>query len=142
VDSRRCISYWTIEHRGAIPEPMREGIGDWIFGCDVCQEVCPWNHKSTAVVPRARFDLRDDLAGLDPAEILAMDEATFRERYSGTSLMRAKWEGMRRNACIVIGNRGDPSHLPFLRDALDDPDPVLRSHASWAIRRIEGRRTG
>jgi epoxyqueuosine reductase len=140
VDSTRCISYWTIEHRGPIPEPVRAGIDDWIFGCDLCQDVCPWNHKSSTAVPPDRFEPREDLRGLDPFEVLTMDEATFRGRFSGTSLMRAKWEGMRRNACVVLGNRRDEAALPVLRQALGDSDPVVRSHAEWAVRRIGGPR--
>lgn len=105
VDSRRCISYWTIEHRGAIPEDRQPGIGDWIFGCDDCQTVCPWNRRFAVPVPAARFERRDDLRGLDPEAIAGMDEAAFRARYSGTSLMRARWDGMVRNARIVRGNR-------------------------------------
>ncbi len=139
VDSRACIAYWTIEHRGEIPEEKRAGNAQWIFGCDVCQQVCPWNDAHARAVGPERFERRDDLRGLDPLAILAMDEATFREAYSGTPLMRAKWEGMRRNACIVLGNRGDPGALQALRDSLDDADEVVRSHAAWAIERIENR---
>ena len=87
-----------------------------------------------------RFENREDLRGLDPGEVLAMDEAAFRARYSGTSLMRAKWQGMRRNACVVLGNRRDDAALPVLRRALADVDPVIRSHAEWAVRRIGGAR--
>ena len=136
VDSNRCIAYWTIEHRGAIPDRMRTGIDDWIFGCDLCQDVCPWNHKCASPVPPGRFELREELRGLDPLEVLAMDESTFRARYSGTSLMRARWDGMRRNACVVLGNRRDEKALPLLRQALTDADPVVRSHAEWAVRKI------
>ena len=136
VDSNACISYWTIEHRGAVPHDVREGLGDWIFGCDVCQEVCPWN-RSFAKVADDPFEARSDLAGLDPVEVLGLDEATFRARFSGTALMRARWDGMRRNACIVLGNRGDRRALPALRAAAVDADPVVREHALWAISRIE-----
>src|SRR5262249_48284857 len=135
-DANRCISYWTIEHRGSIPEGKRADLDDWIFGCDVCQDVCPWN-LSFSKPAGGLFKHRDDLDGLDPEEILGLDEATFRKRYSGTPLMRAKWEGMRRNACIVLGNRGDPAALPALRRALDDADPIIRDHAAWAIARCE-----
>ncbi len=135
VDANLCISYWTIEHRGPIPEERRPGMGEWIFGCDVCQEVCPWN-ESFARPAHEPLGSRPDLAGLDPEEILGLDEATFRTRYSGTSLMRAKWEGMRRNACVVLGNRRRKEALPALERALSDADPVVRSHAEWAIRRI------
>jgi len=137
VDSNACISYWTIEHRGAIPEPRREGLGDWIFGCDVCQDVCPWNASFAKPAEDDPFSHREDLSGLDPVDILGLDEAAFRSRYSGTSLMRARFDGMRRNACIVLGNRGDPRALPALRRASHDADHVLREHALWAIARIE-----
>jgi epoxyqueuosine reductase len=140
VDSNLCISYWTIEHRGTVPAPRRSGIGEWIFGCDVCQEVCPWNESFARPVDGDPFQLRDELRGLDPSEVLAMDEATFRARFSGTALMRAKWEGMRRNACIVLGNRRDPAALDALAEALDDSDPEIRAHAAWAIDRIGGHR--
>ncbi len=138
VDSNACISYWTIEHRGAVPEERREGNADWIFGCDVCQEVCPWN-MSFGRPPASENPLtpRPDLAGLDAEEILGLDEATFRSRFSGTALMRARWDGMRRNACIVLGNKADPAALPALRSVLNDPDPMVREHAVWAIARIE-----
>jgi epoxyqueuosine reductase len=139
VDSNACISYWTIEHRGAIPEPRRAGIGDWIFGCDVCQEVCPWNASFAHPAAGDPLGGRPDLAGLDPSMILELDEAAFRARYSGTSLMRAKWEGMRRNACVVLGNQGDPTALPALERAAADADPVVRSHAKWAMRAIQDR---
>ena len=138
VDSNLCISYWTIEHRGAIPEARRAGIGEWIFGCDVCQDVCPWNHKSATQAAREALGPREDLRGLDPREILGLDEAEFRRRFSGTALMRAKWEGMRRNACVVLGNRRDRAALAALAEVhAADPDPVIRSHAAWAIERAE-----
>jgi epoxyqueuosine reductase len=138
VDSNRCIAYWTIEHRGPIPEPRREALADWIFGCDLCQEVCPWNLRFAQPAPLDRFGVRDDLQGVDPEAVLGMSEREFRDRYSGTSLMRAKWEGMRRNACLVLGNRREASSLPALSRALQDPDEVVRSHAAWAIGRIRG----
>ena len=140
VDANRCISYWTIEHRGAIPVERHAGNGDWIFGCDVCQDVCPWNVSFAHPSEQPLFERRDDLDGLDPEEILGLDEAAFRRKYSGTPLMRAKWEGMRRNACIVLGNLGDPASLAALRRAAGDPDAVVREHALWAIDRIEGKR--
>jgi epoxyqueuosine reductase len=142
VDSNRCISYWTIERRGPIPLERRHGNGDWIFGCDVCQDVCPWNVSFASPAEGDRFSRRDDLAGLDPVEILGLDEATFRARYSGTSLMRAKWEGMRRNACVVLGNRGRRDDLAALGEALGDEDAVVAGHAAWAVGRIGGEQAG
>jgi epoxyqueuosine reductase len=138
VDSRRCISNWTIEHRGPIPQSMREGIGDWLFGCDICQDVCPWNRSFAQSVPAERFERREELGALDPLELVGMSEEIFRRRFSGTSLMRAKWEGMRRNACIVLGNRRDDRALPLLERALSDSDEVVAGHAAWALVRIAG----
>jgi epoxyqueuosine reductase len=138
VDANACIAYWTIEHRGAIPPSRREEMGTWIFGCDICQSACPWNRRFARPAAGAPFGGREDLRGLDPAEVLSLDEAAFRARWSGTPLMRAKWEGMRRNACIVLGNRRDPAGAPALTRALADDDPVIRSHAAWALGRIGG----
>jgi epoxyqueuosine reductase len=140
VDSNRCIAYWTIEHRGPVPSERRAGMGDWMFGCDVCQEVCPWNRSFALPPEEDLFGWRDDLHGLDPSEMVAMDEPTFRTRFSGTSLMRAKWEGMRRNACIVLGNRARAADLPVLAAVLDDDDPVVAGHAAWAVAAVGGSR--
>ena len=139
VDSNRCISYWTIEHRRSVPVERRPGNGEWIFGCDICQEVCPWN-ESFARDDDDRLSRREELRGLDPAEIVIMDESTFRARFSGTALMRAKWDGMRRNACIVLGNRGRAEDLPLLEVVLHDADPVVAGHAAWAVGSIGGGR--
>ena len=136
LDANLCISHHTIEQRGPVPVERREGTGDWIFGCDVCQEVCPWNRTFAREGTSPLREPRPDLAGLDPAEILAMDEATFRRRFSGTPLMRARWDGMRRNACLVLGNRRDRSARTVLVRALEDSDPTVRSHAAWALERI------
>ncbi len=137
VDSNACISYWTIEHRGPVPAERRAGNDDWIFGCDICQTACPWNHRF-ARTDRDPFGRRPELEGLDAAEILALDEPTFRARFSGTALMRAKWEGMRRNACIVLGNRRAATGLPALGGVLADADPVVAGHAAWAVATIGG----
>lgn len=138
VDSRLCISYWTIEHRGPVPSGMRSGIGEWIFGCDDCQSVCPWSRRFGRPATADPLEVRDEVSHPDPVEILGMDEASFRARFSGTSFMRARWDGMRRNACIVLGNQRDPSGEPALVRALADPDPVVREHARWALHRIRG----
>ena len=136
VDNRRCISYLTIEHKGAIPRALRAAIGNWVFGCDICQDVCPVNRKAQATGD-ANFGRRD-LAHLDLVELLQMDEAQFRERFAGTPLMRAKRNGMRRNACIALGNVGGPASVPPLAQALADPEPLVRQHAAWALGRIGG----
>jgi epoxyqueuosine reductase len=138
LDSRRCISYLTIELRGPVPPELRPGLGDWVFGCDVCQEVCPWNRKAPA---GAEPDLgnRGEWAELDLVEVLGLSEAGFRHRFRGTALTRARRSGLLRNAALVLGNAGDPAALPALRRALDDPEPLVREAAAWAIARIEER---
>jgi epoxyqueuosine reductase len=135
LDSRRCISYLTIELRGAIPQELREGVGDWLFGCDVCQEVCPWNRKAPPGREPA-LQPRPDLEAVDPAELLGLSEEEFRRRFRGTALMRTKRRGLLRNAAIILGNRGDPAALPALERALTDPEPLVREAAQWAIERI------
>ena len=104
VDNRRCISYLTIEHKGAIPRELRPAMGTWVFGCDICQEVCPVNRKAQATSD-PNFGRRD-LTALDLVELLDMDEAQFRQRFAGTPLMRAKRVGMQRNACVGVGQSG------------------------------------
>ncbi len=135
VDAGRCVSYWTIEHRGDVPEDRRERNGAWIFGCDECQDACPWSRRAEDRAAADPFAVREDLRGLDPVEVLAMDEAAFRSRFSGTPLMRARREGMRRNACIVLGASREERAVEALRRALEDEDPVVRSHAAWALAR-------
>jgi epoxyqueuosine reductase len=138
LDARRCISYLTIELRGPMPPELRPKVGDWLFGCDMCQEVCPWNRKAptadeTVILPNP------DLASLDPAELLILSADDFRRRFQGTALTRAKRAGLLRNAAVVLGNRGDASALPALHRALADPEPVVREAAQWAVERIRSR---
>jgi len=104
LDARRCISYLTIEHRGAIAEDIQPLIADWLFGCDVCQQVCPWNTRFADVPEGNLLDQRDDLEALDLASVLSMPEAAFAQRYGWTAMERAGAEGMKRNARIVAGN--------------------------------------
>jgi epoxyqueuosine reductase len=140
LDARLCISYLTIEHRGDIAEELRPGLGDWLFGCDVCQQVCPWNRKAPAGAEPA-LQGRAELEQLDLLEVLGLSEAAFRRRFRGTALMRTKRSGLLRNAALVLGNTGDASALPALRRALDDVEPQVREAARWAIAQIERRRT-
>jgi epoxyqueuosine reductase len=135
LDARRCISYLTIELRSEISEELRQPMGDWLFGCDICQEVCPWNRKAPpggepALRPRA------DLLALDPIELLGLSEEEFRRRFRGTALLRPRRRGLLRNAAIVLGNRRDPTALPALRRALEDPETLVRDAARWAISQI------
>jgi epoxyqueuosine reductase len=133
LDATRCISYLTIEHRGAIPHALRPRIGDWVFGCDVCQEVCPWNRARS---PTAHEEFAPQAGAgntLDLAELLTLDEAAFRARFRGTPLMRTKRRGLLRNAAIALGNSGDRAVIPALLGALSDAEPLVRGHAAWAL---------
>lgn len=136
LDARRCISYLTIELRGPIPEPLRQPIGDWLWGCDVCQEVCPWNSHAE---PSGPFPSDPQLASLDPLELLGLSDAEFRQKFRGTVLFRGKRTGLLRNAAIVLGNTGDRTALPALQLAAEDADPVIAEAAQWAIRQIRCR---
>src|SRR5262245_14740468 len=135
LDARKCISYLTIELRGPTPEELRPGIGAWLFGCDVCQDVCPWNRKAPLGAEPA-LQPSDDLIAIDPAELLGLDEAEFRRRFRGTALWRAKRRGLLRNAALVLGNRGDAQAVPALERALSDVDPVVRDAAHWALENL------
>jgi epoxyqueuosine reductase len=141
LDARRCISYLTIELRGPVPPALREGIGDWLFGCDVCQEVCPWNRKAPQGMEAALAG-RPDLEAVSLIDLLSYSELEFRQRFRGTAITRTKRRGLLRNAAIVLGNQGDPAALPALRRALDDPDPVVREAAAWAMKKITGNPPG
>ncbi len=134
LDATRCISYLTIELRTPIPEELREPMGDWLFGCDVCQDVCPWNRKpfpGPSAFPR---DPR--MEWLNPIELLEMDAAEFRARFKRTALWRTRRSGLMRNAAIVLGNSGDEQALPALERAMNDGDEMIREAAAWAIGRI------
>jgi epoxyqueuosine reductase len=133
LDARRCISYLTIEHRGAIAEELRADIGEWLFGCDVCQDVCPWNRKAEparepALASSAPFGALEDL--------LDLDRDGFRARFHGTAIARTKRSGLLRNTAIVLGNRRDVGAVRALTRALDDEDDVVRGAAAWALARI------
>jgi len=137
VDARLCISYLTIEHRGPIPRELRTLVGDWVFGCDICQEVCPWNRFA----PPAR-EARLHAAALEGWSLdrfLELDEASFLRLFATSPIRRADRAGFARNVCVAMGNRRDARHLPALARALAaDPDAVVRGHAAWALARIAG----
>lgn len=126
-----CISYLTIEHRGPIPRELRPKMGNWIFGCDVCQEVCPWNEK----FGRPRDDLVEELFPYLP-ELLRLDNAGFRARFRQSAVLRPKRRGLLRNVVIALGNSGNPEAIAPLRLALSDPEPLVRGHAAWALGRF------
>lgn len=134
LDASRCISSLTIETRGPIPSHLREGLGDWVFGCDVCQEVCPWNRHAPGTTDPA-FQPRAGAATLPLADLLRLDEAGFRRRFRDSPLLRAKRRGLLRSAAIALGNRPDPAAFEALVAALGDAEPVVRGAAAWALGR-------
>lgn len=137
VDARRCISYLTIELRGPIPRELRPLVGDWIFGCDVCQEACPWN-RFAPPAREARLHARA-LEGWTLERFLSLDEAAFRELFATSPIRRADREGFVRNVCVALGNRRDAAAAPALVRALaGDAAPLVRGHAAWALGRIGG----
>jgi epoxyqueuosine reductase len=139
MDATRCISYLTIEKRGPIPEDLRAGMGRNIFGCDICQDVCPWNQKSLRTAPPAEDpELAARAALVNPALdwLASMTREDFAQWFYGSPIKRAKYEGFRRNLAIAMGNSGRADSLPRLEEWSRDEDPVLRETATWAISRI------
>jgi len=154
VDNARCISYLTIENRGPIPRELRPLMGDWVFGCDICQDVCPVNRKARPAgqpipfpaamrsSPSTSSGPTEQMAFLDLIELLEMSDDEFRGRFAGTPVMRAKRTGMQRNACVALGNLGDRAAVPALGRALRLGEPLARGHAAWALGRIGGAEAG
>jgi len=138
LDARRCISYLTIEHKGHIPEELRLGIGNRIFGCDDCLAVCPWN-KFAQASREARLMQRDDLAALPLAELARLDDPAFRTRFSGTPIKRTGRDRFVRNVLVAIGNSGDAALADEAVRLLDDPSPLVRAMAVWAAGRLLAR---
>ncbi len=131
-----CIAYHTIENRGPIPRNLRSRIGDWVFGCDLCQEACPVNEpaRGEGLPEFAAADA--DAAFPDLVELLAVGEAEFRARFAGRPILRAKYAGFLRNVCVALGNVGGPSAVGPLARALDHDEPLVRGHAAWALGRL------
>ncbi|MGH7711688.1 MAG: tRNA epoxyqueuosine(34) reductase QueG [Gemmatimonadaceae bacterium] len=138
LDARRCISYLSIELRGAIPRELRAAMGTLVFGCDICQDVCPWNVKFSRPGTDAALSARDENRDPDLAELLLLSEERFRERFRRSPVRRAKRAGLARNAAIALGNRRDARDVPALAHALaNDADPVVRGHVAWALGSFE-----
>jgi epoxyqueuosine reductase len=133
LDATRCISYLTIEHRSSIATELRPLIGELAYGCDICQDVCPWNHRFAHEAGDAALSAHPQNVDPDVGAFLALDEAQFKDRFRGSPITRAKRRGLARNAAIVLGNRRDAADIPALARALDDPDPMVREHAEWAL---------
>ena len=140
LDARLCISYLTIELKGAIPAHLRPAIGNRIFGCDDCLAACPWNRfgREGRIM---QASARSDLTTTSLIEWLGMDEARFKIRFAGTPMARAKRRGLLRNVCVALGNTAGPDALPALAKAAADPEPLIAEHARWAISELERRAT-
>ena len=137
IDNRRCISFLTIELREAIPRNLRPLMGDWVFGCDICQEVCPVNRKA-APSREIEFRKRHDFDAPELIPLLSLDEDGFRQRFNGSPIRRAKLAGLQRNVCVALGNIGDSVAVPALVQALKSSESLVRSHAAWALGQIGG----
>ncbi len=137
LDARRCISYLTIELKGSIPADLRPLLGDWAFGCDVCQQVCPWNRRAAREEYDPAFAPRPEVSGLDLGQALSLSSEAFSRIFKGSPIKRARRGGFLRSAAVVLGNQGDPQALPRLSHSLlHDPEPLVRGHAAWAIGQI------
>jgi epoxyqueuosine reductase len=140
LDATRCISYLTIEQKGPIRTDLREAVGENLYGCDICQDVCPWNERFARELREPSLAARETLAGRDARAlarvILRMDDDEFRSAFKGSPMKRAKRRGLARNAAVVLGNIADPRDAELLRDALDHDESLVREHAAWALERI------
>jgi len=137
LDASRCLSALTIEDRGPVPSELRSGFGNWVFGCDICQEVCPWNRHAPGTAEPALQPSADG-GTLSLVDLLALDAAGFRERFRGTPLLRAKRQGLLRSAAIALGNHPDPEQaaagsLGLLQQRLVDDEPVIRGAVAWTL---------
>jgi epoxyqueuosine reductase len=135
LDARRCIAYLTIELKGSIPEDLRPHMGNHVFGCDICQDVCPWNRKrqfatEEALQPRPAYvhPPLEELARLTPAE--------FKQRFRGSAIERSKRRGLLRNVCVAMGNSGNAAFIPLLAHLIDDEEELVREHATWALTQL------
>jgi len=136
LDAARCISYLTIEKRGPIPELLRDGIGRHVFGCDICQDVCPWNRKAL-VTSAAEFQPREGLVNPALEWLAAMDEEEFRKTFRGSPIRRTKRQGLRRNTVLAMGNSGEAKFLGHLQTMSSDADPVVAEAAAWAAEKLK-----
>lgn len=136
IDARRCLSYLTIENKAGIPPDLRPLLGDHIFGCDVCQQTCPWNRR-TRPDPDPAFSPLDGVPAPDLTAELSLTPQDFNRKYKDSPISRAKRRGYLRNVAVALGNRRDPSTRPALETAARDPEPLVSEHARWALEQIE-----
>lgn len=139
LDATRCISYLTIETKGSIPVELRESISDRLYGCDICQDVCPWNVSFSKELSNESLQPRDWLEGdarTIAKSILAMDEDAFRKAFKGSAMKRAKLRGLKRDSAVVLGNVGTSEDVDVLVRALEDQEPLVHEHAAWALERL------
>jgi epoxyqueuosine reductase len=137
LDAGRCISYLTIENKGAIPPDLRAPMGDWVFGCDICQQVCPWNIRFARPKGDPAFTPPAEMGQADLIAELQLSPQEFNRKFKGTPLVRAKRRGYLRNLAVALGNAGDPAAVSVLAACLlDEPEPLVRAHAAWALGRL------
>ncbi|HEX4605554.1 MAG TPA: tRNA epoxyqueuosine(34) reductase QueG [Candidatus Angelobacter sp.] len=138
LDARLCIAYLTIEKRGPIPEELRAGMGHHIFGCDICQDVCPWNGKAGNAPPTSlpEFQPQEQIYHPELRRLAQMDEEEYRRVFRGSPVKRAKYAGIKRNVAIAMGNSGCEDFIPDLEKMASGPDPVVTEHAAWAIKKL------
>ncbi len=136
LNATKCISYLTIELRGSIPEQLRAPMGDLVYGCDICQDVCPWNVSFARDATPAALNRRNDLDDPDLRTLLALDDEGFRTTFRKSPVKRTKRRGLARNIAVAMGNSGDRSYIPDLEAAAQDVDPIVREHADWALAKL------
>lgn len=139
LDARRCIAYLTIEKRGSVPEDLRHSIGEHIFGCDICQDVCPWNNKSgnAPATSLPEFQAREGLFRPELERLASMDEDNYRKMFRHSPVKRAKFSGLKRNVAIAMGNSGNKAFLPALEEMAAGDDEIVAEHARWAMERLK-----
>ncbi|PIR20960.1 MAG: tRNA epoxyqueuosine(34) reductase QueG [Deltaproteobacteria bacterium CG11_big_fil_rev_8_21_14_0_20_47_16] len=135
LDPRKCISYLTIEHKGSIPLEMRPLMGNHIYGCDICQDVCPWNRFATPT-PEAAFEPRKGNLNPELMPLMYMSDDEFRARFKNSPIKRIKRARFLRNVAVALGNSKDPAAIPALQHAVEDPEPLIREHAEWALQQV------
>jgi len=140
LDSRLCISYLTIELKGKIPPDLREGVNNNIYGCDICQDVCPWNRRAH-VSDKPEFQPRDKLLNPDLSYLAGLSVEEFRNIFNGSAIKRTKRRGLLRNVMVAMGNSGDENSIPYVKACLQDEEPLVRAHAAWALWKLDGHKS-